>query len=139
MVLKKGDEVVAASQARIVRLPVLGIGIAYMRWGPMWRLKGKPLDGEVFRQAVRALRNEFSLRRRLVLRLYPLAYRDSGEEVNRVLREEGYQPHDAEKTDRTLIIDLTSSLQELNRLYSRRYGLGGLITRLTMMCRLCTC
>jgi len=121
MVLKKRDAVVAAAQARIVRLPGLGSGIAYIRWAPMWRLRGIPDDLEVFRQAIRALRNEFSCRRHLVLRLYPLAYRDSDENLHPILQEEGYRPYDLGKTDRTLIIDLEPSLKELRSSLNQKW------------------
>jgi hypothetical protein len=113
MILRKRNAVVAAAQARIIRLPGIRTGIAYIRWGPMWRLAGAPEDEEVFRQAVRALRNEFSYRRGLFLRVYPLAYRDGDESLENILNEEGYLFQDVGKTARTLIIDLKPSLEKL--------------------------
>lgn len=121
MVLRKRDKVAAAAQARIVRLPGTRMGIAYMRWGPMWRLAGVPEDEEVFRQAIRALRNEFSCRRGLVLRVYPLVYRVENESLKKILREEGYQIQGGEKTDRTLIVDLTPSLEELRSALDQKW------------------
>jgi lipid II:glycine glycyltransferase (peptidoglycan interpeptide bridge formation enzyme) len=79
----------------------------------MWRLKDTPADMEVFRQAVRALRNELSLRRGLVLRVYPIAYRGKDEVIKQVLAEEGYRYHDDGTNHRTLIIDLEPSLEEI--------------------------
>lgn len=113
MVLRKGREVVAAAQARIHRVPRTSTGIAYVFWGPMWRLEGAREDREDFRQAVRALRNELSLRRGLVLRLYPLAFRGRDDALRKILLEEGYHFHDEAMTKRTLIIDLEPSLKEL--------------------------
>ncbi|WP_262965916.1 lipid II:glycine glycyltransferase FemX [Methylobacter psychrophilus] len=113
MILKQKETIVAAAQARVLRLPGTKIGIAYLRWGPMWRLKDNQDETEVFRQALRALRNEFSHRRGLVLQIYPLAYRDCDAELNIILQEEGYKYQDNSKTDRTLIRDLTPSLDEL--------------------------
>ena len=124
MVLKKKDEVVAAAQARIVRLPGLRTGIAYIRWGPMWRLRGEPEDPEIFCQAVRALRNEFSYRRGYVLRLYPLAFRQSDEELERMLEGEGYRVYDEQRRDRTLIIDLAPSLQEIRASLDQKWRNG---------------
>lgn len=121
MILKKRDMVVAAAQARIYRLPATKTGIAYVRWGPMWRLAGAPVDVEVFRQAIRALRNEFSFRRGLVLRVYPLAYRGEDEGLEQILREEGYEFHRDGRTDRTLIIDLKPSLEELRAALDQKW------------------
>ena len=38
LVLKKGGQLVAALQVRLVDTPLLR-GIAYVRWGPLWRRK----------------------------------------------------------------------------------------------------
>ena len=121
MILKQKETIVAAAQARVLRLPGTKIGIAYLRWGPMWRLKDNQDEPEVFRQALRALRNEFSHRRGLVLQIYPLAYRDCDADLNIILQEEGYKYQDNSKTDRTLLIDLSSSLDELRAALDSRW------------------
>lgn len=121
MILRKKDTVVAAAQARIYRLPSTRLGIAYVRWGPMWRLNGAPESTEVFRQAVRALRNEFSLRRGFVLRLYPLVYKEDIDDLQKILLEEGYKFYDGGKTDRTLIINLALSLNELRAALDQKW------------------
>jgi lipid II:glycine glycyltransferase (peptidoglycan interpeptide bridge formation enzyme) len=113
MILRKGDDIVAAAQARIYQLPVIKTGIAYVLWGPMWRPKGAQGDKEVFGQAIRALRNEFSLRKGFVLRIYPKSYRDKDECIEKMLFDEGYKIHKDEKNYRTLVMDLDPSLGEL--------------------------
>src|SRR3954465_13655796 len=44
LLLKRGGEVVAAAQLRLVRLPLLNKGVAYLRWGPLWRLRGHTIE-----------------------------------------------------------------------------------------------
>ena len=44
MVLKKKEIVVAAAQLRIIKLPLIKSGIAYLLWGPMWRLSSVEED-----------------------------------------------------------------------------------------------
>jgi Acetyltransferase (GNAT) domain len=121
MILRKRHEIVAAAQARVLRLPGTHRGIAYVRWGPMWRPLGSAHDTDVFRQAVRALRNEFSRRRGLVLRLYPLAYRGLDEALVRILEEEGYRPVEGAMRERTLIIDLDAPLDELRAALDQKW------------------
>lgn len=121
LVLKKGGAEVAAAQARIVRLPGLNKGIAYIRWGPLWRRTGNPEDPEVFRQAVRALRNEFSVKRGLVLRVYPLAFREEPHAIEQILFDEGYALHGDEGYDRTLILDLSPSLPEIRASFDQKW------------------
>ena len=87
----------------------------------MWRPIGSADDVEVFRQAVRALRNEFSRRRGLVLRLYPLAYRGRDETLERILQEEGYRFYEAGKRDRTLVLDLRPALDELRAALDQKW------------------
>ena len=44
LVLRLADKIIAAAQARIVRLPLLGLGAAYVRWGPLWQLRNQTVD-----------------------------------------------------------------------------------------------
>ena len=59
LVLKEKGEIVAAAESRITRVPFLDVGVAYIRWGPLWRLRNAEAKEERFRQAIRALRNEY--------------------------------------------------------------------------------
>lgn len=121
LLLKKDREVVAAAQARIIQLPVIKTGIAYVLWGPMWRRLDVPEDVEVFRQALRALRNEFSLRRGLVLRVHALAFRGKDDVLKQILVDEGFSFHDDGKSHRTLIINLEPSLKEIRAALDQKW------------------
>ena len=56
LVLKRNGNVVAMAQVRIVRLPLIGKGIAYVRWGPLCRRVGEPFDEEVLRAIEKRIR-----------------------------------------------------------------------------------
>ena len=71
LVLKRDERVVAAMQARLAGLPNLRVGLAYIRWGPLWKRRDGEIEEEVFRQMIRAVRNEYAIRRGLVVRLLP--------------------------------------------------------------------
>ena len=123
VVLRKDGEAVAAAQARIVKLPLIGAGIAYVRWGPLWRRRSLEPDADSFRQAIRALRNEYACKRGLVLRLRPLLFREVSSDFASILAEEGYSAR-AEAPERTLRLDLTKTTEELRngmRPHWRRY------------------
>jgi len=116
LVLRKDGEVMAAAQARIVKFPFLKIGIAYVRWGPLWRRKGKIPDPEVFRHAIRALRTEYAFRRGLVLRVYPAVFQnDSSSHLSSILSEEEYTLQPQERPDRTIILNLSRPLEDLRQ------------------------
>jgi Acetyltransferase (GNAT) domain len=121
MVMRRQHTVVATAQARVLQGPGAMTGIAYVRWGPLWRPIGEAADTEVFRQAVRALRQEFSYRRGLLLRLYPLAYRGYDDVLAKILREEGYDSCAETRSDRTLLIDLGVPLDELRAALDQKW------------------
>src|SRR5271157_3774666 len=56
LVLRENGNIAAIAQARIARLPLINIGIAYVPWGPLYRRGAHRANAEVFRQAIRALR-----------------------------------------------------------------------------------
>jgi lipid II:glycine glycyltransferase (peptidoglycan interpeptide bridge formation enzyme) len=123
LVIKKDGVIVAAAQARTVRLPIIRAGIAYVRWGPMWRRRSLEPDADLFRQAVRALRNEYACKRGLVLRLRPVLFREVAPQFARILAEEGYSAGSG-ASDRTIRLDLTRTSDELRqgmRPHWRRY------------------
>src|ERR1017187_10342462 len=63
LVFKKGAEIFGLAQLRIVRPPVIGSGIAYLRWGPVFHQnRGEP-EGGVFRQIIVALQKEYVVAR----------------------------------------------------------------------------
>jgi hypothetical protein len=76
LLLKRGAEVVAAAQLRLVRLPLVNKGVAYVRWAPLWRLHGRPVDPGVFDQMLGALREEYVEHRGLLLRLLPDVFQE---------------------------------------------------------------
>lgn len=121
MVLGRKGEVLAAAQARIVQVPVFRSGISYIFWGPLWLKKGINQNREVFRQAIRALKNEYAVKRGLVLRIYPRIYRsENGEKLKQILIEEGYHAYE-EKVRRTLIVDLSPTIDELRAALDQKW------------------
>ena len=106
LLLKKDGEIVAIVQASVKRIPVLRAGIAHVRWGPLWQLRGREADTKTFRQAVRALRNEYVCRRGLVLRFVPNLYVQEGP-FAQILAEEGLDFCGAETRSATILMDIT--------------------------------
>jgi hypothetical protein len=113
LILKKNGEIVAAAQARITRIPLLNVGVATIQAGPLWkRGRGEP-DQDVFRQAVRALRNEYVCTRGLVLRLFPDLYSEDAPCFSSALAEEDFSLAPRGTRNRTIVMDLSPSLDEI--------------------------
>ncbi len=115
LVLKRQGRVVAIAQARIMRMPVIGVGVAYVMWGPLWCPRDAGPDMEVFRQVVRALRNEFACRRGLLLRVYPRLFEEESLGVSAILEEEGFAKAREAGRSRTVVMDLDRSVEDLRR------------------------
>ena len=113
LVLKKDGVVVAVAQARIMKVPVMNAGIAYVRWGPVWR-RDSESSPENFQQALRALRNEYACKRGLVLRIYPIVFDDDKTGLASILAEEGFSSQQ-EKPDRTLLLNIAPPLDVLRK------------------------
>jgi lipid II:glycine glycyltransferase (peptidoglycan interpeptide bridge formation enzyme) len=55
---------------------VLGKGVAYLRWGPLWRLKGNEVNLRILTEMTQAVRQEYVERRGLLLRILPNVFQE---------------------------------------------------------------
>ncbi len=121
LILKYEGEVAAIAQARIARVPFINVGIAYIQWGPIWRRSAAPATIETFRQAVRALRNEYVCKRGLALRLFPVLFDDSSSCFSQILAEEGFSSLGESLRGRTILMDLQPPLTALREGMARNW------------------
>ncbi|AJE02806.1 lipid II:glycine glycyltransferase FemX [Geobacter pickeringii] len=113
LVLRRGEEVVALAQARIVATPLIARGIAYVAWGPLWRRQGRAPSLEIFDAALAALQNEFVERRKLLLRISPNIVGSEFPEARRMLAERGFSKARQAGDYRTIMIDISVPLPEV--------------------------
>lgn len=118
ILLEKRGEVVGAAEVRLFTLPLISRGIAYLRWGPLWKRGAGSKDPEHFRQALRALRNEYVGRRGMILRVVPRLFQEDDPQCVDILTEEGFSALGRGRPHKTLLMDLSPPLEEL------RKGLG---------------
>jgi lipid II:glycine glycyltransferase (peptidoglycan interpeptide bridge formation enzyme) len=111
--LRRNGVVQSIAQARIKKVPIFNIGIAYVQWGPLWRSATGEANVDTFRQAIRALRNEFAHKRGFVLRLFPVLFEADAIRCATVLAEEGFAPSAGQSRGRTILMDLKPSLTDL--------------------------
>lgn len=121
LLLMREGEIVAAAMVRFRRLPLLGMGLAVVYRGPMWRRKGVDASVEDFRQALRALRMEFVCKQGLTLRINPAIFDDDTLGLGAIIAEEGFLPTANQERVRTILMDLTPSLITLHQGMSRNW------------------
>lgn len=117
LVLRRGNEVVAAAQLRVLRTPVVGCGVAYLRWGPMCQRRNSEFDPSVMQAMAGALRDEYVKRRGLFLRLMPHAVigdtrADAYNSAFAGFQSEPFRPG---QTYRTFLLELSPPLDQLRK------------------------
>jgi hypothetical protein len=124
LVLRDVRGVVAAAQIRLMRIPKLRWGVAYVPSGPLWKPKGQSPDPDVLRQAIRALRNEYALRRGMLLRIFPVLFEDQDRGFRTVFLEESYREMRRKTGDRTLILDVRPDIPDLRKNLHQKWRNG---------------
>src|SRR4029079_10523725 len=94
---------------------LLGIGIADIKWGPLYKKRGEPEQQELFLQSIRELKQEYAIKRGLFLRIWPQAMGGQKESVAHILKTEGFKRNDTSEAYRTLRLDLSPSLEDLRK------------------------
>jgi hypothetical protein len=120
LVLRREGRPVALAQLRVLHVPILRSGIAYLNWGPLWRPSQDRDHAFHLRNMARALRNEYVERRRLILRIQPkIIDSEENRAVPGLFLEEGYtqSPDPA----RTYLVDLRPSLERIRQNLSRSW------------------
>lgn len=109
VVLRNGSEAVAAAQLRIVRIPFLRAGIAYLRWGPMCHQQNSRLEPSVLKQMLAALRVEYAHRRGLSLQIIPNTFGtcERTEVFEGAFSGAGFAEEQAMPCYRTILVDLS--------------------------------
>jgi lipid II:glycine glycyltransferase (peptidoglycan interpeptide bridge formation enzyme) len=119
VVLKRDKQIVAAVQLRIIKISPFKAGMAYVRWGPLWRRRDSDYAVEDFRQVLIALRREYVDRRGLLLRLIPNETEQCQAELRPILENTGFKWHPVDY--RTLYLDLRTPLDVIRGNMSKNW------------------
>lgn len=115
IIVKNNNETVGMAQLVIKRIPIIGAGIAYLPWGPLWQRRGKTNSNEDLKNIIKAIKAEYMIRRGLLLRIAPNLIVTGKENYNSIFEEQGFQLNNTVHPYRTLILDLKPTLQELRK------------------------
>ncbi len=123
VVLKRENEIVAAAQVIYVKLPVLPVGMAYVKWGPVWQPRSSPGDPNDLRTMLVALRHIYVHRAHLLLRVTPWEFDDV--QPRSLFATAGFAINNEREQLRTAVLDLSYPMEKLRESLSRhwRYNL----------------
>jgi hypothetical protein len=115
LILRRNGMPVAMAQVRIVQLPVVKAGVAYLRWGPVCTLKNESWDPAVWRAVNEALIDEYVRRRRLTLSVLPWMFNQdpAAAEASALAREMGFVNVGSTNVYQSLRVDLRPSLEAI--------------------------
>lgn len=112
------NELASISQVRITKIPMLPYGLAYIHWGPLWKKRNAVRELSHLRNMLRALRNEYVLRRHLVLRILPKIVDEGVEQdIRSIYDEEGYVW--SSDPDQTFLVNVSIPLEEIRANFRR--------------------
>lgn len=123
LVLRNGDDVVSMSQVRVVRIPLMKAGIAYVRWGPVCCRAEADSDPVIRRSTLEALIQEYSVRRGLMLRLLPQTFVQDSDAVplHQALTELGFINKSDVRPYHSFLVDLSHPEEVLRAGLSARW------------------
>ena len=121
VVLKKGDKVLGVSIVRIVKVPFFNFGLAYIYRGPVWQRKNAINSVEILSIFLKLLKEEFVLKRKLVLRISPNLLKEKDKDFEKLFIELGFNSKGKSAGSNTFYIDLDPPLEELRKNLSRNW------------------
>jgi lipid II:glycine glycyltransferase (peptidoglycan interpeptide bridge formation enzyme) len=99
------------------------MGVAYLRWGPLFHRRGRELDAEVVGGMADALLDEYVRRRGLHLEVLPNAFRGSrrAEVLDAQFQGFDHKPILSQERYRTFLLDISLTTDELRKNLDRKW------------------
>ncbi len=91
IVVSQNGEPLAAAALVVLTAPLINKGIAYLKMGPMWRRKGRQPDLNTLATIAEAIKQEYSIRRGLMVMVLLPPDADFGRSAEKVLHNHGFQ------------------------------------------------
>jgi hypothetical protein len=114
IVLKHEGRLVSMAQLRVQAFPLLRMGAAYLNWGPLWRRKDEVENRAYLRNMLRALYQEYVLKRDYALRILPKIYAlPDNEGLKEIFSEESFSR--GPDSLRTFAVDLRPPIEVIRK------------------------
>jgi hypothetical protein len=121
LVVRVDGETVGGACCPLLRVPMLGRGFAYLKFGPVWRRDGSPADAASYRAVVTALCRHFRAREGLGTVVLPRPHPSWLAVETGVLRELGWRVQRAPVDPNRYLVDLRMSDAALKRNLSQKW------------------
>lgn len=119
LLLRRDGKPVAGARVALIKLPLIGRGLAFLRFGPFWRRQDSEADPEIYHAMVKALIEEYCTRRGHCLTILARPHPTYQALECSWLRELGFQqrrsPEDPERYFVNTTLDEKAQLQSLSK------------------------
>lgn len=115
VVLKRGDNILGVCIARIVKMPFLNFGLAYIYRGPVWQRKDQTNPIEILSIFLKLLKEEFVIKRKLALRISPNILKEKSNDFESLFSELGFISKGNYAGSNTFYIDVSLPLEDLRK------------------------
>ncbi|GBD89448.1 femAB family protein [bacterium BMS3Abin04] len=120
-VISKDNKILGIALVRIFILPILKRGTAYIRWGPLWKLKDSAINLDNLTLVLTALWNEYVTKRKLHLNIFPNIFKEKDNNLIPVLTGIGFNLKEYDNPYQTIYLDLSPSLKELKKNFRKKW------------------
>ncbi len=121
IIVREGGINLGGAVVLIFTLPGTSSGVAIVKWGPLWRLRGKQPEAPHLVKIIEALKTEYAVRRGLFFTIMPHADPDFGQLTCNILENLGFQErHSLPDPDRYLV-NVAISPDELRKSLNQKW------------------
>jgi len=121
--IRHGSNLLGLCNVRTRKLPLLPFGISYVNGAPLIQQSGSAVDDyATLLSCLRALRNEYVMKRGLMLRIVGVARSEfQPDEASRIFQDAGFVPTDAKGRYRTIVVDVKRTLTDIRAALDRKW------------------
>ncbi|WP_420413788.1 lipid II:glycine glycyltransferase FemX [Roseibium sp.] len=117
----KNGQLVSAAVILKMRFPVVGGGIAVVKWGPLWRRKGLPDDPKNLQQTIDALKQIYALDGGYFLSFFPRADPEISGFETQALEQCGFHLGEELASPDRYFVNMDLSLKDLRESLSQKW------------------
>jgi len=123
LILRREGEPVALAQLRLIRLPIVGSGVAYLRWGPVCARRDLGWNHDIYEAACKALAEEYVYRRRLLLRVLPQQFEQDtvSQTIHQVWQRLGMRLDGGVQPYRTIRLDISAPIETIRKQFDGKW------------------
>lgn len=118
-ILKSDNEVISVAMIRIIKIPIIKRGLAYIRWAPLWQKKNNNINIEVFDLALKNLINEYVIKRKFILRIISGHFFEEDSDFKRIFEKYSFNLYKG--NDKTVILDLSNDEEKLRANFRKQW------------------